>query len=37
MSAQMSDRSIDSDFLFTLFEVQRLLRLFADSKPRATA
>jgi MarR family transcriptional regulator for hemolysin len=32
MSAQMPDRSIDSDFLFTLFEVQRLLRLFADKQ-----
>ena len=32
MSVQMPDRSIDSDFLFTLFEVQRLLRLFADKQ-----
>jgi MarR family transcriptional regulator, transcriptional regulator for hemolysin len=28
----MPDRSTDSDFLFTLFEVQRLLRLFADKQ-----
>ncbi|GAB1717242.1 MAG: transcriptional regulator, MarR family [Nitrobacter sp.] len=28
----MPDRSIESDFLFTLFEVQRLLRLFADKQ-----
>ena len=28
----MPDRSVDSDFLFTLFEVQRLLRLFADKQ-----
>jgi MarR family transcriptional regulator for hemolysin len=26
------DRSTDSDFLFALFEVQRLLRLFADKQ-----
>ncbi|WP_439923266.1 MarR family winged helix-turn-helix transcriptional regulator [Nitrobacter sp. JJSN] len=28
----MPDRSTDSDFLFTLFELQRLLRLFADKQ-----
>jgi MarR family transcriptional regulator for hemolysin len=28
----MPDGSIESDFLFTLFEVQRLLRLFADKQ-----
>ncbi len=28
----MPDRSVESDFLFTLFEVQRLLRLFADKQ-----
>jgi MarR family transcriptional regulator for hemolysin len=28
----MPDRSIEDDFLFTLFEVQRLLRLFADKQ-----